>query len=87
MSSAQTTTDHDVIRRWAEARKGRPSLIRTGETGGILRLDFGDKEDALEEIGWEEFFAIFDRSGLAFLHQDKTDDGQLSRFNKFIERE
>ena len=86
MSQAQTTTDHDTIRRWAEEREGRPSLIRTDGGGGILRLDFGDPEPDLEEVTWDEFFQVFDRSNLAFLHQDRTDDGQLSRFNKFIER-
>jgi len=87
MSSATTTTDHDAIRQWAEERGGRPSLIRTDQSGGVLRLDFGEKEEELEEIGWEEFFAIFDRSNLAFLHQDRTEDGAVSRFNKFVERE
>ncbi|MDB5591662.1 MAG: hypothetical protein JWR86_2187, partial [Enterovirga sp.] len=29
MSSSQTTTDHETIRAWAEARGGRPSVVRT----------------------------------------------------------
>lgn len=86
MSSAKTTTDHKVIREWAEARGGRPAKIATGGTGGILRLDFGEKDEALEEIGWEEFFEIFDSNKLAFLHQDEKDEG-ISRFNKFVDRQ
>jgi len=87
MSSSQTTTDHDEIRNWAEERGGRPSVIRTEGKGGVLRIDFGDKEDAFEEIEWDEFFQIFDQNKLAFLYQDKTADGGTSRFNKFVERE
>ena len=85
-STSQTTTDHDEIRQWAEARGGRPSVIRTQGEGGVLRIDFGDKEEAFEEIGWDEFFRIFDDSKLAFLYQEETKDGGESLFNKFIER-
>ena len=88
MSQAKTTTDHDEIRRWAEERKGRPSVVRTGKgQGGILRFDFGEKDEKLEEISWDEFFKIFDENNIALLHQDKTADGKTSRFFKFVERE
>lgn len=86
MASATTTTDHGEIRDWIEAREGRPARLRSEEPGGILRIDFGEPEERLEEIGWDEFFEIFDRNGLAFLHQDETDDGSISRFNKFVQR-
>ena len=84
--SSATTTDHAAIRTWAEARKGRPSVVRTQGKGGILRFDFGEKEENLEEISWDEFFEIFEDSELAFLHQDKTHDGKTSRFSKFVHR-
>jgi len=86
MSEAKTTTNHDAIRKWAEARDGHPAVVRTSGKGGILRIDFGDKEAEFEEIEWDEFFRIFDGNKLAFLHQDKTADGGKSRFNKFVER-
>lgn len=63
------------------------SVIRTEGKGGVLRVDFGEKEEAFEKIGWDEFFGIFDENKLAFLYQDETKDGETSRFNKFIERE
>jgi hypothetical protein len=50
-----------------------------------LRIDFGQPEEKLEKISWDEFFAIFDENELAFLYQDKTEDG-VSRFNKFVSR-
>lgn len=88
MSSANKTTDHDEIRKWIEERDGRPSIVgstaENGRKGGLLRVDFGDQDDELEEIEWEEFFEIFDENDLVFLHQDKTADGETSRFNKFV---
>lgn len=86
MSAATTTTDHDEIRKWAEERDGRPARVNTGEPGGILRIDFGEPEEELEEISWEEFFQIFDENDLAFLYQEDTKGGGQSRFNKFVER-
>ena len=84
MSQSHTTKDHDTIRKWAEARDGHPAKVDTGGEGGILRIDFGEPEDSLTPIGWDEFFEIFDENGLDFLYQDKTADGGTSRFNKFV---
>ncbi len=86
MSEAKTTTSHDEIRKWAEARGGHPAKVATKGEGGILRIDFGEPEDTLEQIEWDEFFRIFDENKLAFLHQEKTKDGATSRFNKFVSR-
>ncbi len=87
MSSSDTTTDHETIRQWAEARDGHPAVIRTKGKGGVLRIDFGEPEDNLEEISWDEFFKIFDENKLNFLYQDKTQDGGTSRFNKFVNKD
>jgi hypothetical protein len=87
MSEATTTTDHDAIRKWIEARGGRPAKVPAGGEGGILRVDFNEPEEGLEEIDWDEFFAIFEESELAFLHQDRTGDGSESRFNNFVRRD
>lgn len=86
MSEASTTRDHDEIREWIEARGGRPARVKASRNGGILRVDFGEPEEELEEISWDEFFKIFDENDLAFLHQDETSGGKTSRFNKFVER-
>ena len=86
MSEAKTTTDHDEIRRWIEQRGGTPARVRGTEPGGILRIDFGEPEESLEEISWDTFFQIFEDRGLAFLHQDEA-DGSESRFNKLVERD
>ena len=87
MRQAKTAIDYSEIRRWAEERKGCPSVVRTGKGKGcILRFDFGEKDDKLK-ISWDEFFKTFDENDTAFLHQDKTADGKTSRFFKFVERE
>ena len=84
---AQRTRDHNEIRKWAEARGGKPSKVKTSQNGGILRIDFREPDEGLEEISWEEFFTIFDENKLEFLFQDTTADGQKSRFNKFVGRD
>jgi hypothetical protein len=82
MTEAVTTTDHGSIRTWAEERDGHPAVVRTAGKGGILRIDFGEREENLEPIEWGEFFKIFEENKLAFLYQE----GKSSRFNKFVER-
>jgi hypothetical protein len=86
MNDAKTTTNHNEIRNWAAARNGNPAVISTRGERGLLRIDFGDKEEEFDEIDWNGFFRIFDENNLAFLYQDETKDGKTSRFNKFVER-
>ena len=90
MADAQTTTDHKTIQRWAETRKGHPATVsatKDGDPAGLLRIDFeSEMEDRLERISWETFFRKFDESDLAFLYQEKAEDGSISRFHKFVDR-
>ena len=91
MSSAKTTTDHDQIRKWVEKRGGHPAVVAQTEDnrqgGGVLRIDYdepgGNDDTRLHRISWDEFFRIFDDSGIAFLHDPEGD----SRFSKFIQKE
>ena len=88
---SKTTTDHDEIRRWVEARDGKPACVRgTGGKGdtGLLRIDFPgySGEDSLQHITWDEFFEKFEESELAMVYQDETADGNESRFCKLISR-
>jgi hypothetical protein len=90
-AASYTTTDHDVIRAWAEARGGKPATVRrtadSGDDAGVLRIEFRDEADDLEEIDWDRFFRTFDDRGLAFVYQEHTSDGELSRFHKFVRRD
>ena len=87
MTDSKTTTDHKTIQRWAEERKGVPSKVAESGEGVILRIDFGEPEEGLEKISSNDFFQVFDERKLALLYQDKTADGKMSRFNKFISKD
>jgi hypothetical protein len=92
MATAHPLTDHDEIRRWAEARKAKPACVRrTGGKGdvGMIRLDFPgySGEESLEPISWEDWFKKFDESDLALLVQEETASGERSNFNKLVKRE
>jgi len=90
-TKSRTTIDQDEIRRWAEERGGKPATVKgtaKGGKAGILRIDFPgySGEESLQQISWDEFFKKFEESNLAFIHQDKTATGRISRFGKFVDR-
>jgi hypothetical protein len=73
----RVTTDHEVIRRWAEERGAKPArVVGTGANGdvGLIRLMFpgtrGARNENLEEISWDDWFRKFDESGLAFVYDE-----------------
>ncbi|MEU9824780.1 SAP domain-containing protein [Micromonospora chersina] len=79
------TTDHEVIRRWAQARKGVPTTVDGTEHdghAGVLRFDFpsNGREQRLREISWEEWFRAFDERRLNFIYQEERSDGKQSNF-------
>lgn len=89
--ASNVTTDHEVIRQWAEDRGGKPACVKgTAEQGdiGMIRLDFPgySGEEPLEPISWDDWFEKFEESNLAFVYQDEA-RGQKSNFNKVISRE
>lgn len=85
---AETTIDHETIRRWAESKGGRPAAVdrtHSGDDVGLIRIMFPDAPNShhgsLVEISWEEFFKEFEAKKLALLF----DEGSL--FNKLIGRD
>ena len=52
---------------------------RDPETGDVI---LSRKPDS-----WDDFFEKFDEADLAFLYQDKTEGGKISRFHKFVARD
>lgn len=93
MSTSKQTSDHDTIKKWAEARGGVPAKVSgtgSGDDEGVLRIHFpdnSDNDDALEEIPWVDFFEKFDAEQLDFLYQEEKADGETSTFHKFVNRE
>jgi hypothetical protein len=91
MADAKVTTDHEVIRKWAEDRGGKPAAVKgtgKGDDPGILRIDFPGYtgEESLQQITWEQFFDKFEKEHIAFLYQEETEDNNTSRFSKLINR-
>jgi hypothetical protein len=85
---AETTTDHETIRRWAESNGGKPAAVdrtHSDKDVGLIRIMFPDAPNShhenLVEITWDEFFKEFDERSLALLF----DEGSL--FNKLIGRD
>ena len=78
------TTDHDVIRQWAEERGAVPATAPGSEYDGRpgrLLLDFpGYGGEGLQHISWDDWFAGFEARKLNFIYQEHTKDGSQSNF-------
>jgi len=88
---SKSTTDHDKIRSWAQARGGVPSKIKgtgDGDDAGLIRIHFPDfsSDEPFEEISWDDFFRKFDESNLEFVYQEDTSGGRRSNFFKLVRR-
>ena len=81
MPSAHPVTDHDEIRAWVERHDGHPATVRGRE--GLLRIDFGEPEESLEPMEWDDWFDVFEDRGLAAL----IPPDENSRFFKLVSRE
>jgi hypothetical protein len=85
-------TDHETIRRWAEARGARPVRMKRGRlatltvTSDDICLDIpGTLADGdVEPISWHEWFRHFDAHELALLIE--TANRQPSTFNLLVKR-
>jgi hypothetical protein len=77
------TTDHEVIRHWAEERNALPATVEGtghGNRLGVLTFDFGGNTDRLRHVSWEEWFKTFDERRLNFIYQEERKDGKPSNF-------
>ena len=68
MASATPVTDHEEIREWVESRGGRPACVKG--TAALLRVDFGEPDEKLQPIEWDQWFETFDSRNLAALIQE-----------------
>jgi hypothetical protein len=55
----------------------------------MIRLDFPGFSGAgsLQRISWDDWFETFDENNLALMVQDKTARGDVSNFNKLVDRQ
>lgn len=75
LAQGKVTTDHGLIKKWAEARHGYPAVIRKITDAGIdLVLSFVfpdiDIEGNARKLSWDEFFERFDKQRLVFVYDD-----------------
>lgn len=48
-----------------------PAIVPGTEAG--LRFDWGEGDERLMRLSWEDFFDIFEEEGLAFVHIEQDD--------------
>ena len=77
------TIDHEDIKTWADTRQARPVRLRRFDNETITeRVRFRFPKDEYpdeEDLTWEEFFDIFDRSRLEFVFEDIADEAMENR--------
>lgn len=85
---AETTTDHETVRQWAESKGGKPAAVQRTHQGGdvgIVRIMFPQAQqsehESLVEISSDEFFKEFEKRELALVY------GKDSMFNKIVGRD
>jgi hypothetical protein len=93
-TSPRRTIDHDEIRQWGARHDATPQKFDNPAAGSDrpgIRLDFpGTLDDAFlpegnppQEIGWEEFFRLFEEQGLTFVYEDRPDVEDKSMLYRF----
>ncbi len=84
-----TTTDHEVIRRWAEERGAMPAIVPGTECDArccMLRFDFpGCGGEDLNEISWDDWFELFDQRGLRFVYHEGSKGDQHGNYFRLRE--
>jgi hypothetical protein len=77
------TIEHDEIVRWTASRGGKP-VLRSEEVE-FPAISF---EQELHDgpVSWDHWLAAFDTGEFAFIYQDATANGELSRFWKIVPR-
>ena len=77
------TIEHSEIIGWTQSRGGHPAIENPSETGDRPAIRFSDEEP---EVSWEAWMSVFDHGEWAFIYQDRTPEGELSRSCKIIPR-
>lgn len=76
------TRHPEVIRRWAEARGGRPATTPGADPRRprVLRFDFPDYDKGLQEVSWDDWLRTFEERDLVFVYQETMKAGNQSNF-------
>ena len=75
------TQNHDQIKKWIEARGGRPARLAhqsTSDTLAPLTVWFEDEnrnvKQSYQALEYDEFFKVFDQHNLTFTYTENGDD-------------
>ncbi len=90
----KTTTDHAVIKDWAEKRGATPCASYLAQPHplddqmSVLEFVFpGNDSSELVPITWEQFFEQFDAQGLTMVYQEHRLSGERSNFCRIVRRQ
>jgi hypothetical protein len=78
------TIEHEQIIGWVQSRGGHPVIKRESPQSTSPSISFSDEDTGT--VSWEQWMSVFDRDGWAFIYQDRTPEGELSRMWKIIPR-
>ena len=78
------TIEHAQIIDWTQSRGGHPAINR--ESAEAISPIISFSNEANGSVSWEEWMSIFDQRQWAFIYQDRTPDGELSRTWKTVPR-
>jgi hypothetical protein len=89
-AASRVTIDHEEIRRWAEARNGKPATTIRSENGDGAPICIYFPSDCgqagIDEISWKSWFKRFETHRLAFVYQEQNAGGEKSNFNQLVGR-
>lgn len=76
------TRNPEVIRAWAAERKAKPATSPGGDVDNprVLRFNFPDYDQDLQEVSWEAWCRTFEKRELVFLFQQHMKAGNQSNF-------
>lgn len=91
MATSYKTHDREKIKQWTKERNGVPAKVAGTDKkgGGILRIHFpqAGNDEQFNEISWNEFFDELEKNKLDVVIQEEKENGELSSFHKFVNRE
>jgi len=80
------TIEPNQIRGWAESRGAKPVLKSEPDDNVPSPAIRFPEQDIGMEVSWDQWLAGFEDGLWAFIWQDTTHDGQVSRFCRLVPR-
>jgi hypothetical protein len=77
------TIEHAQIVEWTQSRGGAPAFDKSAEY--IRPIIHFENENDASRVSWEEWMAVFEKEW-AFIYQDRTSEGEMSRSWKIVPR-